>query len=151
MNRQQLRIYLYCFLLTSLVAVGASQGQASETSVAVTVTGYDRTDGRIGCALFDAPSGFPMERAVARVRWANPGSGGVECRFEDVPPGTYAVAVSHDLNANGKTDTNFLGMPTEAWGVSNNVRPRLRAPTFAEAAFEVVEGHALVVPVELDR
>ncbi len=26
------------------------------------------------------------------------------CRFANVPPGRYAVAVSHDLNANGRVE-----------------------------------------------
>jgi uncharacterized protein (DUF2141 family) len=35
------------------------------------------------------------------------------CDFEDIPPGTYALAVVHDENMNGKLDTNWLGIPTE--------------------------------------
>ena len=35
-------------------------------------------------------------------------------------------------------------MPKEAWGVSNNVRPRLRAPRFDVAVLEVGTGETLV-------
>jgi uncharacterized protein (DUF2141 family) len=72
----------------------------------------------------------------------------VTCRFEALAPGDYAVAVSHDLNGNKKADTNFVGIPTEAWGVSNNVRPGLRAPRFDEARFSVpAEGATIAVRI----
>jgi uncharacterized protein (DUF2141 family) len=51
----------------------------------------------------------------------------------DVAPGTYAAAAHHDANANGKVDTNFLGIPREGYAVSNDPRPRFRAPRFSEA------------------
>jgi uncharacterized protein (DUF2141 family) len=55
----------------------------------------------------------------------------------DYPEGSYAVSIGHDLNGNKRVDTNFIGLPTEQWGVSNNARPSLRAPRFDEAVFKV--------------
>eukprot|EP01035_Chromulina_nebulosa_P008878 gene8878-12012_t len=49
----------------------------------------------------------------------------------------YAVAVIHDINENQKMDFSALGFPKEDWGMSNNVRPSLRAPTFKESAIKV--------------
>lgn len=34
--------------------------------------------------------------------------------------GRYAIAVYHDRNGNGRIDRNFLGLPTEDGGLSNN-------------------------------
>ncbi len=103
----------------------------------VTIAGLLDSQGEVACALYRSPSGFPMDPASA-VRVKHPVQpGAVECRFPDLAPGRYAVAVSVDQNKNGKTDKNFVGMPTEPWGVSNNVRPKLRAPRFEEAAFSV--------------
>ncbi len=51
----------------------------------------------------------------------------------DAPPGEYAVAVHHDANANGRVDANAFGMPREGYAVSNDPRPRFRAPRFAES------------------
>lgn len=36
-----------------------------------------------------------------------------------LPTKTYAVAVFHDENDNGKLDKNFLGIPKEGYGFSN--------------------------------
>jgi uncharacterized protein (DUF2141 family) len=127
-------------LLAVAVAGLAAALPAWAGDLAVEVSGIRSDKGRIGCALFAAEAGFPMDAAAARVDWQPARSSGVTCRFAGLPPGSYALAVSHDLNGNGKTDTNFLGMPTEDWGVSNNVRPSMRAPRFREAAFQIGEG-----------
>jgi uncharacterized protein (DUF2141 family) len=76
----------------------------------------------------------------------------VACRFSDVPEGTYAASIGHDLNGNRRVDTNFVGLPTEPWGVSNNARPALRAPRFDEASFKVsAETMELVIDSKVAR
>jgi hypothetical protein len=52
------------------------------------------------------------------------------CDFEDIAPGTYALVISHDENTNGKLDTNWLGVPTEGYGFSNDATALLGAPSF---------------------
>ncbi len=123
---------------------------AAEVVARVTVTGPKAGAGRVGCSLFANAKGFPMDSSGARAVWHPAGSGQVECRFADVADGTYAIAVSHDLNGNGVVDTNFMGIPTEAWGVSNNVRPKLRAPKFDEAAFRVSDGRDVQLDIRVD-
>ncbi|MFZ4543125.1 MAG: DUF2141 domain-containing protein [Saprospiraceae bacterium] len=53
----------------------------------------------------------------------------------DLPEGEYAIAVYQDGNRNQQLDTNMFGVPTEAYGFSNNIRPKFRAPSFDEAKF----------------
>ena len=65
-------------------------------------------------------------------------------RFKDIPNGAYAIAVFHDENGNGKLDKNFLGMPKEGYGFSNNVRPSFRGATFKESRF-VLNGDKKIV------
>jgi uncharacterized protein (DUF2141 family) len=122
---------------TLVLLVAWSTGPAFAADVLVRVSGIIDNRGRVGCSLFAGANGFPMDNTVARAMWQPADPAGVVCRFSGVPQGTYAVAVGHDLNGNQKVDTNFLGIPTEAWGVSNNVRPAMRAPRFSEAAFNV--------------
>jgi uncharacterized protein (DUF2141 family) len=55
----------------------------------------------------------------------------------DLPPGRYAVAAYVDNNRNGKQDKNFLGVPKEDYGFSNEARGRFGPPDFAEAAFDI--------------
>lgn len=52
-------------------------------------------------------------------------------------PGDYAVAFYHDKNNNKKFDKNFLGIPKERFGMSNNPRFGARAPKYEQAVFTV--------------
>ena len=128
----------YKFLIFSLAAglIGFAQTGHAQT-LTIHVNNIQTTEGIVGCALFDGPDGYPMEPEKAWSMEVEPAIGGVTCQFDNVSPGIYAASVSHDVNENGKVDTNFLGIPREAWGVSNNVRPPFRAPKFEEAQFEV--------------
>ena len=136
---------------TTIAALSLATAPAAAGEITVVVSGADGTAGEIGCALYAGADGFPMDPSTATQQWLDVRDGGAECRFEGLPPGQYAVAVSHDLNGNRQTDTNFLGIPKEAWGVSNNVRPTLRAPTFEEAAVALAEGAALKLDVEVAK
>ncbi|WP_242129087.1 DUF2141 domain-containing protein [Sphingobium sp. Sx8-8] len=51
-------------------------------------------------------------------------------------PGTYAIAIVHDENGNGKLDT-FAGIPREGVGFSRNPAIRFGAPSFKSAQFAV--------------
>ena len=93
--------------------------------------------GTVACALFESPEGFPYEylRSATNVMVIKVRKAQARCDFEDVPPGTYAMAVVHDENMNGKLDTNWFGLPTEGYGFSNNAKAVLSAPSFSEASF----------------
>ena len=62
------------------------------------------------------------------------------CDFEDIPPGRYALAVIHDENMNGKLDANWLGVPKEGYGFSNDAKGLMGAPSFDAASFRYREG-----------
>jgi uncharacterized protein (DUF2141 family) len=64
----------------------------------------------------------------------------------ELAPGEWAVALTQDTNDNGKLDKNMLGIPTEPYAFSNNVRPRLAAPKFEECKF-TVSGPGKVVSI----
>lgn len=118
-------------------AMMLASGVAHASELMVDVTGIREGKGQIACALFQSQEGFPMSTSGARIDTRPATTPRVECRFTDVAPGIYAIAVVHDENMNGVTDTNFLGAPTEGWAVSNNVRTTLRAPRFDEAKIEI--------------
>lgn len=119
-------------------------------SVRVQISGIRNTNGDIGCGIFNSADGFPEEasKAYKTLRMASPGNSAI-CQFNDIPPGTYAIAVFHDENANGKLDKNFLGIPREGYGASNNVRPKMSAPTFKDAAFSVKAGGSTSLNIDM--
>jgi uncharacterized protein (DUF2141 family) len=112
--------------------------------IEVKVSGVSPGRGSVGCALFSSKVGFPLDtkgRAVAHNK-TPAASSSVACTFENVPPGQYAIVVVHDTNGNDQADTNFLGIPTEGVGVSNNALPRLSLPTFDGCQFTVNAGQS---------
>ena len=54
-----------------------------------------------------------------------------------LPHGEYAISLFVDSNGNKKIDKNFLGIPKEQYGFSNNVMGRMSAPSFDQAKFVV--------------
>ena len=116
--------------------------------VEVRIAGSSAT-GQLVCALFGSEAGFPTDPGAARRLRATATPGDPICEFHEVPAGQWAVAVLADANANGCVDTSFLGVPTEAWGVSGNLRPSLRAPRFSEAAFTLEATQRLALAIKV--
>ena len=54
-----------------------------------------------------------------------------------VPAGNYAISVFHGVNNNGKLDTNFLGIPTEPYGFSNNPKGLFGPPSYEQAMMKI--------------
>lgn len=61
----------------------------------------------------------------------------VEVRFEGVAPGKYAIKAYHDINANGRLDTNFMGIPKEPYGFGNDAMGTFGPPSYEQAAVKV--------------
>lgn len=59
--------------------------------------------------------------------------------FADVAPGTYALALIHDENANGKLDTSLI-IPKEGFGFSRNPAIAFGPPRFGAAQFAIGDG-----------
>jgi len=68
--------------------------------------------------------------------------------FNSIKPGKYAIAVIHDVNNNGKLDQNFIKLPTELIGTSNNIKNRFGPPLFDDALF-YYKGGILHLTIEL--
>lgn len=144
------RPHLTALLLAALAGVPSPTHAGQVGSVIVTLT-HPEQAGTVGCALFPSADGFPNEpERVRGVRVATSGTT-TTCTFEEVAAGTYAVAAFLDTNGNEVSDRNFVGMPTEPWGVSNNVRHRLRAPRFDEAAVALTAGQRLTLEIRLAK
>lgn len=122
--------------------------------LAVRVTGLE-APGEIHLAVYDDPRVFEGDRGdqggpqpgiiAGTIQPAGPES--FTSTFE-LPTGVYAVGIFHDLNGDGALSKNFLGMPKEPFGFSNNARARFGPPSFEEAAISVKE--KLSITIDLD-
>lgn len=109
-------------------------------TLTVRVTGARNTKGKIGVTLFQNAQGFPDDTSKAIRQESveiDPKTMSALITFKGLPQGTFAISVLHDENGNGKMDKNFVGMPKEGYGASNNPKKKKRAPTFDEAKFSL--------------
>lgn len=113
----------------------------------INVIGIKSSEGKVGCTLYTRADGFPMDSSKGNQQWQIATAKEMSFSYKDMPSGVYAVAGSHDLNGNQSTDTNFVGLPTEDWRVSNNVHPTFREPTFADAKFDLIQNKSIEVRI----
>lgn len=136
--------------LSLLLMALATGGFAQNAVLKVQVTGIRNAKGQIGVAIYERENSkaYPKDPSRARAeKNAVIVDGTAEVEFSGlVEGGTYAVAARHDENANGKLDMNFVGIPKEGFGFSNNAKPRAMGPaTFEDAAFTFRAGGAIVI------
>jgi len=146
MNRRTIKITqvalssaILAFLLWAPFPSLTAQTKDTGT-LTVRVTGARNTKGKIGVTLFQDAQGFPDDTSKAVRQQSveiDSNTRSAQVTFKDVPQGTFAVSVLHDENGNGKMDKNFVGIPKEGYGASNNPKKKKRAPTFDEAKFSL--------------
>ena len=131
------RCVAWCAVLMFANLPPVAFGQSPCPGIHVKILDIRNSTGTVACALFESPVGFPIEflRSATNVMVIKIRKTQARCDFEDIPPGTYAMAVIHDENMNGKLDTNWLGIPTEGYGFSNDAQGVVSAPSFSAASF----------------
>jgi uncharacterized protein (DUF2141 family) len=92
-----------------------------------------------------------MDASGAIQKFSQNTPSGAEFVFTKLKSGKYSVSVMNDQNGNKLLDKNLFGIPKEEWGVSNNIRPTLRAPKFEEAAFEIDEKTDSSIKIRIQR
>ncbi|QEC55992.1 DUF2141 domain-containing protein [Flavisolibacter ginsenosidimutans] len=136
---------IFLLLLSTFFVLAAT----AQTKIMVQVTNFENDKGRCIVCLYNNAAAFAGKGspfATLTVSIANKASTAV---FENVPEGTYAVSVIHDANNNQKFDTNFLGIPKEGYGASQNKLPFAAAPKFEENKFMVAGSGVTAVNIKL--
>lgn len=140
--RKQLVLFSFVAFFSASVGRCLSQAQPAQGSVIhVEVVRLRNNSGQVSCSLYSSADGFPKEGKKAAAHVVAPISEQkAVCEFPGIAPGIYAVSVFHDENSNGKLDTNFMGIPREGVGASNDARGHLGPPKFDAAAFQFAGG-----------
>lgn len=128
--------------LAVVMIVSQSAAAQVDDKIVVLISKVRSAKGQVGCALYDKAKGFPKDRKKAlRQDTSKIVDNKAECTFEGIKPGEYAVSVMHDEDMNGELNTKVFGIPTEGWGVSNNVPARrMGPPKYDKAKFKYEGG-----------
>lgn len=137
----QIIIKIAIVIILSLVS---TQIIAQNTyTIIVTVEDISSSNGKIFLALYNSETDF-LEKNYkgAKSVIAN---NTCTVTFSDVPEGVYAISIFHDENDNGKMDTNFLGIPKEDYGCSNNATGFMGPPKWKDAKFQLSENTSIII------
>ena len=136
MNNNIFHLFALLFML-SVYEIGASE-------LTINLTNQEKA-GTLMLAIYNNAKDF--ESSVIKEKRSEAGVfKGLELFLEpkestqltvEVPDGEYAIAFFIDLNGDKKLDKNFIGIPKEQFGFSNNAMGKLSAPSFEQAMFSV--------------
>ena len=101
----------------------------------VKIDGFKNDDGCVRVALANSPENYSAHTDIFRGVSVKIDTNRAICFFKDIPHGEYAIKVFHDENDNGDLDTNFLGIPSEDYGFSNNASGTFGPPSWSAARF----------------
>lgn len=113
---------------------------AQDIPVQVIVDSLRSDEGRVVVSVYTSEESF-LQSELAEFRVASevpPGTRQVSLRFM-VPAGPFAMGVLHDEDGDGEMDTNFIGMPKEGMGATNNPKSRFGPPGWEDALVESAE------------
>lgn len=134
-----LRRLLLSLLFASSFCLSLPSQSKPQTHLSIDVHLDQHAHGEIGYLVFNSPLGFPdsQKRAIRHGFLPIP-AGARRLRIDTwLPAGTYAVSVYEDWNGNQKLDRNFMGIPREPVGVSNNPPARTGPPQFNQCSFRL--------------
>lgn len=101
------------------------------------IEGIKVPSGYVRLAVYGSAQGWPdkPDLAVRKLEVAVKQKGTLIIPLGKLPAGKYAISAYHDANSNNKLDVNWIGIPNEPYGMSNNARGTMGPPKFSEAQF----------------
>ena len=126
------------FLVLSILFVFIAQDGWAQ-SLTVQFHQIRNNEGELSVSLYNDERTWLVEDNCYReivIPKYNAQNSSIRVIIDSIPPGVYAIALLDDEDNNGKMRHNFIGLPKEGFGFSNNVKPFLKRPKFKECAFE---------------
>jgi uncharacterized protein (DUF2141 family) len=134
------------FLGLAAVVAEAQQGN----TVTVPVTGLRNNVGEVRCGLFNSAATFPKDGQEFMGVAAPIANQQATCTFNNVPPGTYAVALFQAAPGQTKMNKGMFGQPLDPYGFSRNAQINMGPPAFGDAAY-AYPGGAVAFPVTINN
>jgi len=99
--------------------------------------------GQVMVVLYNAEQAWNAKAGAVREIRRRVTAATAQILFEGLAAGHYGAMVFQDLNLDGKMNFNFVGMPMEPYGFSNNSRGLFGPPAWRRAAFRFGGGDAV--------
>ncbi len=122
------------------VLIAAPALAQDEPTIVIVVRGLRNDQGFVGGGIYADPNVWTHEGGQVATCHVPIHAGTARCVIRAPGPGRYAFAFMHDEDANGRMNTDSIGLPQEGYGFGNDARGTLGAPSFDSAAYEVHAG-----------
>ncbi|WP_298765184.1 DUF2141 domain-containing protein [uncultured Polaribacter sp.] len=119
--------------------------EAEKFSITVNITGLASNKGKVLLALYNKQENFLNKRFKGGMSKITDKK--ATYVFEGVVKGEYAISFFHDENNNNKMDTNFVGIPKEDYGCSNNATGFVGPPKYKDAKFQLLENKEISIEI----
>ena len=123
------------FWIFSLLSMTSFVNPPVEGTLLITVENVKVDQGKIMLAIYSDDQEFLSETNYRSIHHEVNEFGTTKVEVPDLPFGMYAISIYHDENNNGKLDTNFMKIPKEPYGFSNNARGMFGPPKVKEVQF----------------
>ena len=129
-------------LLFTLLAIGTMSFKTSRDKLILNIGNVEQ-QGTLYVSFYRNPAEW-ADNGTYTFKFSASAAGKNTYEIDTIPLGTYAVALFQDLNGNGELDTNFFGIPKEPYAFSNDVTPKLSAPSFEKCQFQFQQDNQVV-------
>lgn len=132
------RFTLLLFTMNILVISVMSQHELT-----IKIKDLPENSGKIMLELFDAERNT-LQKIVGKIR-------NQQCtiHIDSLANGQYAFRYFHDIDGDGELNTNWVGMPTEPYGFSNNVVGSFGPPSFERWLFDLRSNKEMICKPEI--
>lgn len=110
--------------------------------IEVEIVGLKNDNGKIQLQLFNDED-EPIHGQVATIKHQK-----CNILFPKIKQGKYSIRYFHDENGNDELDTNWLGIPSEGYGFSNNATSIFGIPSIEKRIIYVSNNEKLVLSIK---
>ncbi len=127
--------FYFVISLHSVTPASSTDTLTNFGKLTVTINGFENNIGDCWFAIDNSESVFESEDTVFIGKILPIINQQVVVEIDSLLFGEYAVKVFHDENKNGELDTDFLGIPSEDYGYSNDASSWFGPPSWNKAKF----------------
>lgn len=141
-NTLSFSILLLSFLLFSY-------RYTNKTLLTIEISGIKlNKKGNLRIGIFDK-EGFPNPKNTVAGKIITVTAKTMKVEFDNLPIGTYGIAIIQDQDQNGVLSTNLFGYPIEPYGFSKNKFGRFGPPDFNDISFKMESGSKVNLKIEM--
>jgi uncharacterized protein (DUF2141 family) len=139
---------IYFFL--TILFFSSFAPETEKSTITVEIDNIKTSTGQIIISAYTSEKEFTDNpKYFYRFDKKNVQNGKLKCVIKDLQPGKYSFTLLDDTNKNDKMDYNFVGLPKEGYGFSNNLKASIKgAPNYNECLVNISQSSLLKMTMQ---